>query len=293
MRTQIENIGTINTSTQIQLPDETEKLIEHSLKEDIQSGDLTTNAIVPQSAKSSGRWIAKQQGIVAGLFIGEAVFEMLDENVSWNPQVQEGELVEPGDVLVNFTAESRALLTGERTALNFVQRMSGIATAAHQYIGTLNGYSTKILDTRKTVPGMRVLDKYAVRTGGAENHRAGLFDMVLIKENHIAIAGGIEEAVQRAKKHAPDTKIEVETTSLGDVEQALDAGVDMIMLDNMSTEEMKEAVRLIDNRACTEASGNITPERLNEIASTGVDYISAGALTHSVNAFDISQLIID
>lgn len=267
-------------------------MIRRALDEDIQSGDVTTEAIVPELHMCNARWVAKEEGIVAGLFIAEAVFQMLDENLIWNPQVAEGARVQPGDVLVEMEGQSRAILTGERTALNFVQRMSGIATAAGQYSDALKDSATKILDTRKTVPGLRVLDKYAVRIGGGTNHRVGLYDMVLIKENHIAIAGGIKEAVRKAGKVTSGVKIEVETTTLQEVEEALSAGADIIMLDNMSIDEMRKAVKFIDGRAQTEASGNVTLQSVNEIAATGVDFISVGALTHSVKAFDISQLIL-
>lgn len=267
-------------------------MIKQALDEDIQSGDLTTDAILPKSMKSGARWTAKEEGIIAGLFIGEAVFQMLDENLEWNPMVEEGACVKPGDVLVEMEGNSRAILTGERTALNFVQRMCGIATTAGRYVNALQDANTQILDTRKTLPGHRVLDKYAVRTGGGNNHRKGLYDMILIKENHIAIAGSIQKAVDKAKKHSPKFKIEIETTSLQEVEEALSAGADIIMLDNMSLDEMRDAVALINGRAQTEASGNIKLKKINEIAVTGVDFISVGALTHSVQAFDISQLIM-
>jgi nicotinate-nucleotide pyrophosphorylase (carboxylating) len=266
-------------------------LIRQALAEDVQSGDLTTEAIVPANMTSRARWIAKEEGVIAGLFIGESVFQMLDNKLKWNCKVKEGDHVQRGDVLVEIEGNSRALLTGERTALNFVQRMSGIATAANQYANKLKGTGTKILDTRKTVPGLRVLDKYAVKTGGGTNHRAGLYDMVLIKENHISIAGSIKEAVGKARKKFPDVKIEVEATSLQEVRKALKAGADIIMLDNMSISDMRKAVELTDGTTQTEASGNVTLESINEIAATGVSFISVGALTHSVSAFDISQLI--
>ncbi|MBN2731141.1 MAG: carboxylating nicotinate-nucleotide diphosphorylase [Balneolaceae bacterium] len=270
---------------------EIEPLVRRALAEDVQSGDLTTERIVPADMQSRAQWVAKEEGIVAGLFVGEAVFRSLDVDIEWSPKVEDGQTVHPGDVLVEMQGQSRALLIGERTALNFVQRMSGIATATSRYVNVLKGTGTTILDTRKTVPGLRALDKYAVKAGGGTNHRTGLYDMVLIKENHIRIAGGIGEAVAKAKTGTPEVKIEVETTSLNEVKQALEAGVDIIMLDNMSLSDMKKAVELIDGRAQTEASGNVTIDRLREIANCGVDFISAGALTHSVSAFDISQLI--
>ncbi len=284
--------STIEQATQKNSPIEIDAIIRRALEEDIQSGDITTNSIVPEDLDSRARWIAKEEGIVAGLFVGEAVFRSLDAELNWESIIDDGARVHPGDVLVEMEGKSRALLTGERTALNFVQRMSGIATAAAAYGERLKGTNTRILDTRKTAPGLRALDKYAVKTGGGTNHRAGLFDMVLIKENHISIAGGIAEAVSKAKSGSPRVRIEVETTSLQEAEQALEAGANMIMLDNMLLDEMEKAVQIINGRAEIEASGNITLERINEIAATGVDYISVGALTHSVRAFDISQMII-
>lgn len=246
---------------------------------------------MPENSHSRAFWKAKEEGVVAGLFVARMVFEALDPDIKWQPKVEEGAAVDAGTVLVEMEGRSRALLTAERTALNFVQRMAGIATSTACYCRLLEGTDTRILDTRKTIPGLRSLDKYAVQAGGGTNHRAGLFDMVLIKENHIRIAGGLAEAVAKAKIGTPEVKIEMETTSLDEVRQALEAGVDIIMLDNMSLQEMKKAVELIDGRAQSEASGNVTIERLSEIANCGVDFISVGALTHSVSAFDISQLI--
>lgn len=266
-------------------------IVRHALEEDIRSGDVTTNRIVPATAKSRARWIAKGSGVIAGLFVGETVFKALADSIEWSPCVQEGESVSPGDVLVEIEGSSRALLTGERTALNFVQRISGIATKTRQYVNELEGTGTQILDTRKTVPGLRTLDKYAVKAGGGTNHRTGLYDMVLIKENHIRIAGGIAKAVEKVRREGSSIKIEIETTNLTEVEEALAAGADIIMLDNMSNDAMAQAVQIIAGNAKTEASGNVTLSRLKEIAACGVDYISSGALTHSVTAFDISQLI--
>lgn len=271
--------------------DSLHSLIQTALKEDIGSGDVTTESIVLENAQSNASWQAKQDGIIAGLLIGEKVFKQLDYNVKWIPQVIEGQLVKKGDILVTIEGLTRALLTGERTALNFVQRMSGIATKTAEYAKQLEGTNTRILDTRKTLPGFRVLDKYAVKTGGGENHRMGLFDMALIKENHITAAGSITSAIESVHALHADVQIEVETTAIDEVKEALNAGADMIMLDNMSNEVMKQAVKLIDGKAKTEASGNITFSRLKEVAGCGVDFISAGSLTHSVEAFDISQII--
>lgn len=267
-------------------------IIQTALNEDIGSGDVTTDNIIDEYSHSQAIWKAKQEGIIAGLFIGEKVFKQLDDNITWIPQVDDSQYVKSGDILVKFKGSTRALLTAERTALNFVQRVSGIATKTNCYTKQLIGTHTKILDTRKTLPGFRALDKYAVKMGGGSNHRFGLYDMALIKENHITAAGGIINAVEAIRKSDANVTIEVEATTLGEVQLALNAGADMIMFDNMSNEVMKQAVKLIAGKAKTEASGNITLGRLQEIAATGVDFISAGALTHSVEAFDISQMIL-
>lgn len=273
------------------IPEYLDSLISRALKEDINSGDITTNSIVGEDSKSRAIWKAKQNGVIAGLFIGKKVFQSLESDINWQLQVEEGQRVKSGDTLLTIEGSTRALLTGERTALNFVQRLCGIATQTAEYVKKLDGTDTLILDTRKTAPGFRVLDKYAVKTGGGENHRMGLYDMALIKENHISAAGGITNAVEAIRALDDEIQIEVEITNLEQIEEALDAGSDMIMLDNMSNEAMKSAVKFIGGKAKTEASGNITLNRLKEIAETGVDYISAGALTHSVKAFDISQTI--
>jgi nicotinate-nucleotide pyrophosphorylase (carboxylating) len=218
----------------------------------------------------------------------------LDADLVWKPKVEEGDKIKKGDVLVEFEGSYRALLTGERTALNFLQRLSGIATMSAKYADAVKEFPTKILDTRKTLPGFNKLDKYAVKTGGGTNHRHGLHDMAMIKDNHIEVAGGITAAVKAVRsKIEPGIKIEVETTTLAQVQEAIDAGADIIMLDNMDNETMRKGVELIGGRAEVEASGNMTLERLHEVAATGVDYISIGALTHSVTALDISQRIED
>lgn len=269
-----------------------ERLIKLAMEEDVASGDLTTDNLIPAEIRKKAFMIAKAGGVVAGLPVAEMVFRKLDPTIAWNPEVQDGDHVHNGDILVRFEASYRALLTGERIALNFLQRMSGIATMSAQYVQAVSSYQTVILDTRKTVPGFRLLDKYAVKTGGASNHRIGLFDMVMIKDNHIEVAGGIMEAIgQIRKKIASGIRIEIETTTLEQVQEAIDAGADIIMLDNMDNETMAIAVKLINRRAKVEASGNMTMERLKEVAATGVDYISIGALTHSVKALDISQRI--
>jgi len=267
-------------------------LIELALEEDVATGDLTTDNLIPAEMKRTAYWAAKADGIVAGLEIAEMTFRKLDPDLKWNIFFNDGSRVKKGDIIVRFEATYRALLTGERTALNFVQRLSGVASMSGLYADAVKNYKTEILDTRKTLPGFRLLDKYAVKTGGATNHRIGLFDMVMIKDNHIDIAGGIKPAVKAIReKVAPVIKIEVETTNLNQVKEALEAGADIIMLDNMSNETMTEAVELIAGKAKVEASGNMTLERLAGVAATGVDFISIGALTHSVAALDISQRI--
>ncbi|HZL08537.1 MAG TPA: carboxylating nicotinate-nucleotide diphosphorylase [Prolixibacteraceae bacterium] len=270
------------------------KLIRLALKEDVGDGDITTNNIVPSEVRRKARMIAKEDGVVAGLIVAQMVFTKLDPSVVWNEVVHNGDRVKSGDVLVEFEGSYRALLTGERTALNFLQRMSGIATMSAKYADAVKDFQTVILDTRKTLPGFNKLDKYAVKLGGANNHRQGLHDMAMIKDNHIEVAGGISNAVKAVRsKIDHGIKIEVETTTLAQIQEAIDAGADIIMLDNMDNETMRQGVQLIAGRAKTEASGNITLERLREVAATGVDFISIGALTHSVRAMDISQRIED
>ncbi len=262
--------------------------IRRALAEDIGPGDVTTNAIIPARAEMKGRIVAKQAGIVAGMDVARAVYEMVDPNVNFTACVEEGARVENRTLLAQVTGPARALLTGERTALNFLGRMSGIATMTRNYMDALAGTKAVVLDTRKTVPGLRDLDKLAVKRGGGQNHRHALYDMVLIKDNHIDFAGSITRAVELARASAGGLQIEVETRSLADVSEALSLGVDWIMLDNMSNETMRDAVKLVRGRARLEASGNITFENLRSVAETGVDYISVGALTHSVIVFDVS-----
>lgn len=269
-----------------------ENLIKLAFEEDVFTGDITTNNLIPSESRKKAFMIAKAEGVIAGLQVAEMVFRKLDPDLQWEPVVQDGSWVNKNDVIVRFEATYRALLTAERTALNFFQRMSGIATLSAKYTEAVKDYKTVILDTRKTLPGFRLLDKYSVKTGGASNHRIGLFDMVMIKDNHIDIAGGISKAVNQIKGKIPaDIKIEVETTTLEQVQEALNSGVDIIMLDNMDNDTMAKAVQMINGKAKVEASGNMTLERLKEVAATGVDYISIGALTHSVQAMDISQRI--
>ena len=271
------------------------RIIEAAFREDIGGGDITSNSIVSKSQIASAYILAKEVGVIAGLEIAKRVFKKLDKNIIWKPLVKEGDLVSAGTRIVTVKGSLRALLTGERIALNFLQRVSGIASTTSKYIGVLKDTDTKILDTRKTVPGLRLIDKYAVKIGGGTNHRIGLFDMALIKDNHIKAAGSISKAVQRVKtknsKSNKKLKIEVETSNLDEVREALKCNVDMIMLDNMSTSLMSEAVKLIKKKAKTEASGNMNIDRILETARVGVDYISVGALTHSVKALDISMKI--
>lgn len=264
-------------------------IIKRALKEDMPMGDITTDSTVGPDEISSARLVAKEDGVIAGLEIFKRVFSFLDPQIYTENYVVDGDRIKAGDIVMRLSGNSRAMLKAERTALNILQRMSGIATATRKFADILEGTSSKIVDTRKTCPGIRYLDKYAVRVGGGTNHRFCLSDGVLIKDNHIKAAGGITEAVKRARKAVPHTiRIEVETESMEQVKEALAAGADIIMLDNMSTEAMKEAVDFINGRALTEASGNITIERALEIARTGVDLISSGSLTHSVKALDIS-----
>ncbi len=267
-------------------------LIENALKEDIGSGDITTNALVPDELVRKATMVAKSSGTIAGLAIAEAVFSHLSPNIEWKQFVKDGDSVKKGDLLVEMQGPFRALLSGERVALNFLQRMSGIASMTALFVEQVADFGTKILDTRKTAPGLRLLDKYAVKAGGGENHRIGLYDMVLVKDNHIKVAGGIRNAVRQIRNQVPaGMKIEVETTTIEEVEEAVEMQADVIMLDNMSNETMQKCVELIQRRAKTEASGNMNLDRVREVASTGVDYISIGALTHSVIAMDISMNI--
>jgi nicotinate-nucleotide pyrophosphorylase (carboxylating) len=271
-----------------------EVLFDLAYAEDIGDGDITTNNLVPPGENKTAILVAKEDGVIAGLPVAEMVFRKFDANLIWNEKKPDGSKVVPGDVIVEFIGNYRALLTGERKALNFLQRLSGIATYANLCMQEIEGLDVEILDTRKTLPGYRHLDKYAVRMGGASNHRFGLYDMVMIKDNHIQVAGGIKAAVAAIRNKIPKSiKIEVETANLEHVQEAIDAKVDIIMLDNMSSSMMIEAVALINKRAKIEASGNMTLKRIRKVATTGVDYISIGALTHSVKALDISQRIID
>ncbi len=270
------------------LPPSVLEVIRRALEEDIGPGDATSEAIIPPDATMQGRIIAKQEGVIAGLDVAQAVYRTFDPSVEFVRHVEEGARVADRQALATVSGNARSLLTAERTALNFLGRMSGIATLTRRFVDAVAGTKAVILDTRKTAPGLRLLDKLAVRRGGGENHRMGLYDMILIKDNHIDFAGSLEEAVRRARAQAQGLEIEVETRTLSEVRAALALGVERILLDNMSLEEMREAVRLAGGRARLEASGNVTLENVRAIAETGVDYISIGALTHSVRVFDVS-----
>lgn len=273
--------------------EELERVIEAALNDDIGSGDITTNSIIPLGAEANAKIIAKENGIVAGLFVAEAVFKKLDTDIEWNSLVSDGSFVENMTTIAEVNGSLRTILTGERTALNFLQRMSGIATQTKKFVDIIRNTKTKILDTRKTAPGLRKLDKYSVSCGGGTNHRTGLYDMILIKDNHIKAAGSITNAVAEARKYIqPGMKIEVETTDYLQIREALTLNVDIIMLDNMTPPQMKIAVEMIDGKCLTEASGNINLINVRQVAETGVDMISVGALTHSAKALDISLEII-
>ena len=259
------------------------------MEEDINSEDVTTNSVMPEYKKGEVQLICKEDGIIAGLPIFERVFLLLDPRTKVTFDVKDGDRVEKGRHLATVTGDIRVLLSGERTALNYLQRMSGIATYTNTVVKLLEGTRTKLLDTRKTTPCMRIFEKYAVKVGGGCNHRYNLSDGILLKDNHIDAAGGVKEAIAAAKAYAPFVRrIEVETENLSMVREAVEAGADIIMLDNMTPGQMAEAVKLIDGRAETECSGNVTRENIRAITETGVDYVSSGALTHSAPILDIS-----
>lgn len=276
-----------------ELPAEVSHYISRALEEDIGSGDVTTDTIVPANASLRGRIVAKEDGVVAGLEIARQVMLALDDNVEFVARVEDGTKVACRTVLADLEGPARALLTGERTALNFVGRMSGIATLTRKFVDAVSGTRATILDTRKTAPGLRMTDKLAVRLGGGQNHRTGLFDMVLIKDNHIDFAGSITAAVERVRASGTKLEIEVETRTLDNVREALSLGVERILLDNMSSSMMSEAVAICNGRAKLEASGNVTFDNVLEVAGTGVDYISVGALTHSPKVFDVSLEFVE
>lgn len=271
---------------------EIEQLLKSALQEDVGPGDITTLNTVPPDSRGKGLFRAKKECVVAGLFLVEKIFRLLDSRVNVRALCRDGARVARGSVVAEVEGPVRALLMGERSALNFLQRLSGTATLTRRYVEAVKDFPCKIIDTRKTTPGLRTLEKYAVRMGGGTNHRLGLYDAALVKDNHIVASGSIRQAIESVRRHSPFmARIEVECSDMRQVEEALDAGADVIMLDNMGTKEMVEAVRLINKRAWVEASGGITMERLREIAETGVDFISIGALTHSAPAVDFNMKI--
>lgn len=261
----------------------------NTLKEDITYEDVSANAVMPEDKQGRADLICKQDGIICGLDVFRRVFELLDPTSRFESDYKDGDRVSKGDKIGVIYGDVKAILSGERTALNYLQRMSGIATITREYVDELSGCSATLLDTRKTTPNMRPFEKYAVKVGGATNHRYNLSDGVLLKDNHIGAAGSVTRAIEMAKEYAPFVrKIEIETETLDQVKEAVEAGADIIMLDNMDNDTMKKAVELIAGRAQTECSGNVTKERLREIAELGVDYISCGALTHSAPIMDVS-----
>lgn len=269
------------------------EIIKKALDEDIQVGDITTQAIIPDAVFGKGKLLVKADGIIAGLNVAGSVFQILDKDVEFKLIIPDGEKVKAQNIVAEVEGKASTILTGERTALNFLQRMSGIATLTNTFVEKTKHTKVKILDTRKTAPGLRLLDKEAVRLGGGKNHRIGLFDLFLIKDNHIEIAGSITKAVNICRKFQQEKKIslkiEVETKNLEEVKESLECNVDVIMLDNFDTDIMKKAVAIINGKCLVEASGNININNVKEIAETGVDFISVGALTHSVKALDISM----
>lgn len=269
-----------------------DSIIKNALKEDLGWGDVTTDFTIPDKTVIRGNFIAKEEGIICGIEVCRRVFEIIDESIVFNVFLKDGKRVSKGDIIAEISGNASSILKGERTALNFLQRMSGIATMTSKYVSEISGLKTRIADTRKTAPGLRILDKYSVRCGGGFNHRFNLSDMVLIKDNHIKAAGGITPAVAAAKdKGSHALKIEVEVESIKELIESIEAGADIVMLDNMTPDMMKEAVSIAGGKVLLEASGDITiggEKSVRAVAETGVDIISAGALTNSVNAMDIS-----
>ena len=267
-----------------------DQIIDLALQEDLGSGDVATEALVAREAQAHARLVAKGDGVVSGQWVAERVFAHLDGGVRYRAICPDGGRVKRGDLIAEINGPYASLLEGERTALNFLQHLSGIATVTSKYVAAIGDLPTRLLDTRKTAPGQRVLEKRAVVDGGGANHRMGLYDLAMIKDNHIAVAGGIRQAVEGVRRHIPVyMKVEVETSTLEEVDEALACGVEIIMLDNMDVETMRAAVRRIGGRALVEASGNVTLERVRAIAETGVDFISSGAITHSAPILDISM----
>lgn len=266
-----------------------DKLIMNALSEDVGTGDITTESTIPETARAHGLYKAKESGVLCGIGVAARVFELIDRDIEFTPLKRDGDRIEKGEIIAEVRGKATNVLTGERVGLNLMQRMSGIATRTAEAVAQVEGTGAKICDTRKTTPGLRVVEKYAVKVGGGTNHRFNLADGILIKDNHIVAAGSITNAVRAARANAPHTlKIEVEVETFDELNEALDAGADIIMLDNMSCENMKKAVGIVNGRAVTEASGNMGDRNLKEVADCGVDLISIGALTHSVRSLDIS-----
>lgn len=280
----------------LQVDDKTRHLIKLALSEDIGKGDLTSEVTINEDLTAKGLIVAKEDGVITGLQIAKEAFFQLDPSLVFESSFKDGDKVMKGEEVVTLKGRAKSILSGERTALNFLQRLSGITTLTSKYVKKIKDTGVKILDTRKTTPGHRALEKYAVRMGGGENHRMGLYDMILIKENHIKAVGNISKAIQKAKTRYANEKIEVETKNLDEVKEAVNSGVDWIMLDNMSIDEMKKAVkviRLAKREIKIEASGRIDLNNVREIALSGVDFVSVGALTHSAPAFDLSLLLVE
>lgn len=270
------------------------RIIDNSIREDIGKGDVTTLALFDERASSKAAIVSKDTGILAGVDVAKAVFERLGSDLEWTPVLKDGDKFTRGDVIAEFRGFSRQILSGERLALNILQRMSGIASVTSRYVEKVGGLDVKIVDTRKTTPGLRILEKYAVTVGGGYNHRIGLYDAVMIKDNHIRAAGGIKQAVSLVRSsYGSKFSIEVETQNTDQVSEALESGVDIIMLDNMGLEDMRCSVQLVSGKVMLEASGGINLETVRDVAETGVDIISVGAITHSVRSLDISLDIMD
>jgi len=280
----------------LKIDDKIKHLIELALSEDIGKGDLTSEATIEENLKAKGIIVAKEEGVIAGLEIAKMVFHQLDPHLVFESSFEDGKKVMKGEEVATLKGKVKSILSGERTALNFLQRLSGIATLTSKYLEKIKDTQVKILDTRKTTPGLRALEKYAVKMGGGENHRMGLFDMILIKENHIKAVGNISKAIQNAKAKYPNETIEVETKNLDEVAEAMNSGADWIMLDNMSIEEINKAVKVIrssQKEIKIEASGGVNLNNVREIALTGINFISVGALTHSALALDFSLLLVE
>jgi nicotinate-nucleotide pyrophosphorylase (carboxylating) len=277
----------------VEIPSSVLNTIRRALEEDLGPGDITTSLLIPEQATSTAQYTAKETFVLAGFPFAREVFRTIDPSIEWNIFLSEGSRAAKGDVLAEISGKTSAILIGERLSLNILQRLSGIATLTSLFVDKISGLRAKIVDTRKTSPCHRFMEKYAVRTGGGNNHRFGLFDGILIKDNHIHAVGSVREAIQRAKTGHHLTKIEVEVDNLADLGEAIEAGADIVMLDNMPATDMKEAVRKAGGRVVIEASGGVTLENVREIAETGVDLISVGALTHSAAAADISLKIVE